>query len=101
MAAGGEVGCTGVIIRPRVVLTAARCLADHPDTVLVGRSAAEGVHVGVAQAVPSHQAIPSVRSRDQRLRAAGVCHLSVYLRRRRPARLAAWRAPPRAMMGPR
>jgi hypothetical protein len=53
IAAGGEVGCTGVIIRPRVVVTAAHCLAGHPDTVLVGPSAAKGVHVGVAQAWPS------------------------------------------------
>ncbi|WP_437791221.1 trypsin-like serine protease [Sorangium sp. So ce693] len=53
IAAGGEVGCTGVIIRPRVVVTAAHCLAGHPDTVLVGPSAVEGVHVGVAQAWPS------------------------------------------------
>ncbi|XYH97889.1 trypsin-like serine protease [Sorangium sp. So ce1128] len=54
IAAGGEIGCTGVLIRPRVALTAAHCLAGHrPDTALVGLSAAEGVHVGIARAWPS------------------------------------------------
>ena len=49
LVANGRIGCTGVLIAPRVALTAAHCLRGSAlvESVLVGLSAGEGSYIGI------------------------------------------------------
>ncbi|MBL8623112.1 MAG: trypsin-like serine protease [Myxococcales bacterium] len=48
---GGEVACTGTLIDPRVVVTAAHCTILAPTAVVVGADRATGQEVAVATAL--------------------------------------------------
>lgn len=52
LVADGRIGCTGVLVAPRVALTAAHCVSRGTpvDRVLVGQSADEGSYVDILRA---------------------------------------------------
>jgi len=48
---GGVIGCTAVLVHPRIALTAAHCVApDPPSAIVVGADAATGASILVARA---------------------------------------------------
>ncbi|MBK9036969.1 MAG: trypsin-like serine protease [Myxococcales bacterium] len=48
---GGEVGCSGVVIDPRVVITAAHCAVLRPSAIVIGTARGAGGEIAVATAL--------------------------------------------------